>query len=174
MHPTSRKLRRGFTLVEVIVATAIMAMLTTASFALVRTANTAWLRHRDDSGRRREATMAMQHIMRRVRQATRVTAITAAGDVVGGLTLLMAGGTTGIWARNSGTNQVLYGTSSANNLLATGITEMTFVGLKANGSTATTQTDLIHAVRCTMKYTLARPSGMSTETISCTAWLRAW
>jgi prepilin-type N-terminal cleavage/methylation domain-containing protein len=174
MHPTSRKPRRGFTLVEVIAATAIMAMLTTASFALVRTANNAWLRHRDDMGKRREATMAMQHIMRRVRQATRVTAITTAGDVVGGLTLLMAGGTNAIWARNSGTNQVNYGTATANNLLATGITELTFVGLKANGSTQTTQLDLIHAVRCTMKYTLARPAGTSTETVSCTAWLRAW
>ena len=69
---------------------------------------------------------------------------------------------------------MLYGTTSANNLLATGITELTFVGLKANGSTPTTQTDLIHAIRCTMKYTLTRPSGTTTETISCTAWLRAW
>src|SRR5205085_594377 len=120
--------------------------LTTASFALVRTANNAWLRHRDDTARRREATMAMQHIMRRVRQATRVTAITTSGDVVGGLTLLASGGTSAIWARNSGTNQVLYGTTSASNLLATGITELSFVGLKANGTTATTQADLIHAV----------------------------
>jgi hypothetical protein len=48
------------------------------------------------------------------------------------------------------------------------------VGLKANGSTPTTQTDLIHAVRCTLKYTLSRPAGPTTETLSCTAWLRSW
>ena len=94
MNRTNRQRRRGFTLVEVIAATAIMAMLTTASFALVRTANNAWLRHRDDSGQRREAIAALQHIVRRVRQATRVTAISAGRDTSGALTLLMPGGTT--------------------------------------------------------------------------------
>jgi prepilin-type N-terminal cleavage/methylation domain-containing protein len=174
MPPTvSRQRRRGFTLVEAIAATAIMATLTTASFALVRTANNAWLRHRDDSNRRREAVVAMQHIMRRVRQASRVTAITAAGDAAGSLTLQMTSGTNAIWSRNSGTNQVLFGTTSATNLLATGVTELTFVGLKANGSATTTQVDLIHAIRATIKYTVPRPGGSVTETLSCTAWLRS-
>jgi prepilin-type N-terminal cleavage/methylation domain-containing protein len=166
--------RRAFTLLEVIAAAAIMATLTTASFALLRTSHNAWLRHRDDSAQRREALAAMQHIMRRVRQATRVTAISTAVDTSGGITLLMPGGTTAIWDHNSGTNQALYGTTTPTNLLAAGITEMTFVGLKADGSTATTQTDLIHAVHCTLKFALSRPAGSVTETISCQAWLRAW
>jgi prepilin-type N-terminal cleavage/methylation domain-containing protein len=174
MHPIEHRRRRGFTLVEMIAATAIMAALTTASFALVRTANTAWLRHRDDSGKRREAVATMQHIVRRVRQASRVTAITTAVDAAGALTLLMPGSTNAMWSRNSGTNQVMYGTTSANNLLATGITELSFTGLKANGSTATTQVDLIHAIKVTIKYTVTRPSGTSTETITSTAWMRAW
>ena len=174
MHPTSRHARRGFTLVEVIAATAIMATLTTASFALLRTANNAWLRHRNDSNQRREAVTALQHLMRRVRQATHVTAISTAADASGALTLLMAGGTTAIWDHNAGTSQLLYGTSTPTNLLAAGITSFTVVGLKADGSTLTTQPDLIHAVRCTLQYTLTRPTGTSTETLSCTAWLRAW
>lgn len=174
MRPTNGKRRRGFTLVEAIAATAIMATLTTASFALVRTANAAWLRHRDDSNRRREAIVAMQHVMRRVRQAKRVTAISTAADNSGALTVLMGDGTNSMWDHNSGTNQILYGTTSATNLLAANVTELTVVGLKADGSTLTTQTDLIHAVKCTMKYTLTRPSGTTTETISCTAWLKAW
>ncbi len=166
--------RRGFTLVEMIAATAIMTTLSTAGFVIVRTANNAWVRHRDDSSKRREAVVTLEHIARRVRQATRVTAITTAADTAGSLTVLMPGGTTSIWSRNSGTNQMLYGTTSATNLLAAGMTEATFVGLKANGSTTTTETDLIHAVRCTLKYTLTRPSGTSTETVSRTAWLRSW
>ena len=173
MLPTNRH-RRAFTLVEMIAATAIMATLTVASFTLVRTANSAWLRHRDDSNSRREATAAMIHIVRRIRQASRVTAITPAADAAGSLTLLMAGSATVVWSRNAGTNQVLYGTSTPTSLLATGITELSFVGLKANGSTPTTQTDLIHAVKCTIKYTVARPSGAVTETMSSLAWLRAW
>jgi len=174
MLPTSRQRRRGFTLVEAMAATAIMATLTTASFALVRTANTAWRRHRDDTGARREALVAMQHINRRVRQAVRVTAISTASDTSGALTLLMTGNTNAIWDHNSGTNQILYGTTTATNLLASGITELTLVGLKANGSTTTTETDLIHAVKTTIKYTVTRPSGSVTETLSSTAWLRAW
>jgi len=174
MRPTSRPTRRAFTLVEVIAATAIMAILTTASFALVRTANNAWVRHRSDSSQRREGVTALQHVMRRVRQAKRVTAISTAADTSGALTLLMPSGTTSMWDHVSGINQLLYGTTSATNLLSAGITSFTVVGLKADGTTLTTQTDLIHAVKCTLQYTLTRPSGTSTETLSCTAWLRAW
>jgi hypothetical protein len=155
-------------------ATAIMATLTTASFALLRTSNTAWRRHRDDTGARREATAAMQHITRRVRQAMRVTTISAPGDVSGALTLLMTGNSTAIWDHNAGTSQILYGTSAPTNLLASGITELTVVGLKANGSTTTTDLDLIHGVHTTIKYTVPRPSGTVTETLSSTTWLRAW
>jgi prepilin-type N-terminal cleavage/methylation domain-containing protein len=174
MRRTRRTSRRGFTLIEAIAATAIMATLTTASFTLVRTANTAWLRHRNDSGQRREAVVAMQHIMRNVRQASRVTAISTAADTSGAVSLLTPAGVVAQWDHNSGTNQVLYGTASPTNLLATGITELTFVGLKADGATATTQTDLIHAIRSTIKYTIARPTGTATETLSATGWLRAW
>ncbi len=174
MSPTSRRARCAFTLVEVIAAMAIMATLTTASFALLRTTNNAWLRHRNDSNQRREAVASLQHIMRRVRQATAVTAISTAADASGALTLQMTGNASAVWDHNAGTSQMLYGTSTATNLLASGITAFTVVGLKADGSTLTTQLDLIHAVRCTIQYTLTRPSGTSTETLSCTAWLRAW
>lgn len=172
--PLTKRRRRAFTLVEAIAATAIMATLTTATFSLLRTSHSAWLRHRDDTGRRREATVAMSHMVRRIRQASRVTAISTAVDVSGGLTLLMGGTTTAIWDHDSGTNQILYGTTTANNLLAANITELNVVGLKADGVTTTTQTDLIHAVRCTIKYQVTRPAGPVTETLSSTAWLRAW
>jgi len=174
MIRTSTIRRRAFSLLELIASTAIMATLTTSSFVLVRTAHNAWLRHRDDAEQRQAALGALQHIMRRVRQATSVLAISTAADAAGSLTINMSDGTTSVWSRNNGTNQVLYGTSSANNLLAAGITETTFVGYKADGSTATTQVDAIHAVKCTMKYNLTRPSGTTNETVSCMAWLRSW
>ena len=102
-----------------------------------------------------------------------MTAISAAADVSGGLTLLMNGTTMAIWDHDSGTNRILYGTTAATNLLAANITELNFVGLKADGTSATTQTDLIHAVKCTIKHTVTRPTGPVTETLSSTAWLRA-
>lgn len=174
MKPTSRHCRPAFTLVEVIAATAIMAMLTTSSFAIVRTAHTAWMRHRDDSEQRREAVAALQHIVRSVRQATEVSAISGTSDMSGSVTLLMPDGTSAIWDHNSGTNQIFYGTATPNSLLAEGITQLNFVGLTANGSSVSTDPSLIHAVTCTVQYALVRPSGTTTELVSCRAWLRAW
>jgi prepilin-type N-terminal cleavage/methylation domain-containing protein len=173
MSPTSHP-RRGFTLVELMGATAIMALLTTSSFVLVRTAHNAWTRHRDDCERRREAIATLQHLTRKVRQATAVTAISTAADTSGAITLSMPGGTTAIWDHNAGTNQVLYGTVTPTNLLANNITEMTLVGVKADGTNTTTTPDLIHAIRCTVRYTLSRPTGIVTETVSSAAWLRSW
>jgi hypothetical protein len=155
-------------------ATAIMALVTTSSFVLVRTAHNAWTRHRDDCERRREAIATLQHLMRRVRQATAVTAISAAADASGAITLALPGGTTAVWDHNAGTSQVLYGTSTPTDLLASSITEMTLIGVKADGTNTTTTPDLIHAVRCTVKYNLSRPTGSVTETVSSAAWLRAW
>jgi prepilin-type N-terminal cleavage/methylation domain-containing protein len=166
--------RAGFTLVEMMAATAMMAVLTTSSFALIRTANDAWRRHRDDSQQRRDAIAALQHVIRRLRQATEVSVISPAGDWSGYMTLLMADGTTAMWDHDGATNQVLYGTTLANNLLAEGVTGINFLGLSANGSTATTDPTKIHSVRVTVTYALNRPGGSTNETVSCVAWLRAW
>jgi hypothetical protein len=151
-----------------------MATLTTASFALVRTANDAWRRHRDDALQRAQATAALQHMVRRVRQATQVTAISTSADMSGYLTLQMADGTMAMWDHSGGTGQVLYGTATANNLLAEGITAANFIGLTANGLATTTDPAKIHAVRCLVSYSLGRPSGPVAESVSCLAWLRAW
>lgn len=173
MNRTNHR-RAGFTLVEMIAATAIMAVLTTSSFALVRTANDAWRRHQSDSQQRAEGIAAVQHIVRRVRQATQVTAISAAADTSGYLTLQMADGTTALWDHVGGANQILYGTVTANNLLAENITQVNFTGLSANGLIPTVDVAKIHAVRCQVTYALSRPAGSTNETVSCIAWLRAW
>jgi prepilin-type N-terminal cleavage/methylation domain-containing protein len=174
MNRTSRHPSAGFTLVEMIAATAMLAVLTTSSFALVRTANDAWRRHRDDSQSRREAIAALQHVVRRVRQATQVTAISTAADTSGFLTLQMADGTSALWDHVGGSSQVLYGTTTANNLLAENITQASFIGLTASGLAQTTDPAKIHAVRCQVTYAMSRPTGPVNETVSCTAWLRAW
>jgi prepilin-type N-terminal cleavage/methylation domain-containing protein len=165
----------GFTLVELMAATAILAVLTTASFTLIRTANDAWKRHRDDSQQRCEAIAAMQHICRKVRQATGVTAISASASTSGNLSLQMADGTSALWVHNSATNQILYGTSTANNVLAQGITQLSLNGLTANGFVSTTDVTKIHAIQITIRYNLSRPGGTTTtEMVTCAAWLRAW
>jgi type II secretory pathway component PulJ len=174
MSRTNLKRRTAFTLVEVIAATAIMAALTTSSFALVRTAHQAWSRHRDDSLQRAEAIATLQHVMRRVRQATAVTAISSAADASGSLALQMADGSAAMWDHDAGTSRALFGSASPTNVLAEGITEMRFVGMTANGLATTTDVTKIHLVSCTVKYALSRPAGTTTETVSRIAWLRSW
>lgn len=174
MCQTNRHRRSAFTLVEVIAATAIMAALTTSSFALVRTAHQAWSRHRDDSLQRQAAIATLQHVMRRVRQATAVTAISAASDASGSLTLQMADGSAAMWDHDATASAARFGTTSPNGVLAEGITEMRFTGMTANGLATTTDVAKIHLVSCSVKYALSRPTGATTETVSCMAWLRAW
>ena len=70
--------------------------------------------------------------------------------------------------------RVLFGSISPTNVLAEGITEMRFVGMTANGVATTTDVTKIHLVSCTVKYALSRPTGTTTETVSCIAWLRSW
>lgn len=172
MSLTKRHL--GFTLVEMIAATAILAVLTTSSFTLVRTANDAWRRHRDDAQQRREGVAALQHVVRRVRQATQVTAISSAADMSGYLTLQMPDGTLALWDHDAVANQMLYGPVTPNNLLAENITIANFTGLTANGLAQTADPAKIHAVKCLVTYTLNHPAGVATETVSCVAWLRSW
>jgi prepilin-type N-terminal cleavage/methylation domain-containing protein len=173
MSRTSRPTRRAFTLVEVVVSTAMLAVLTTSSFALVRTAHDAWRRHRNDAERRREAVAVLQHVVRRVRQATEVAALSAPADLSGSLTLMMPDGTSAIWDHDSATSRVYFGSVAPNNLLATGVAELNVVALSANGALTTTPA-LARSVRCTLKYTLDRPAGPTTETVTCLAWLRSW
>lgn len=166
--------RPGFSLAELTAATAMMAALTTASFVLVRTANDAWHRHRDDAQQRGDALAALQHIVRRVRQAAQVVEISAADDPSGRLSLQRADGTTETWDHDAGARRISYGTLAPADPLVDGVDQATFIGLAADGQTPSVDPASIHAVRCVLRYPLNRPAGATDETISCVAWLRAW
>ena len=174
MRPTSLRRRRGFTLIELITATAMLAALSATSVVLLRSSQSAWKLHRDDLAVRQSALATLRHVARMVRQSVRVTAISAATETSGSLELALADGTRIAYGHDAGSQQALYGENTADSLLANYVKTLKFTGLKADGSSATTETDLIHSVRCTVTYDLLRPTGTTTETLSCTAWLRSW
>ena len=174
MKSNNRKRKLGFTLLELTVATAMLAVLTTSSMVLVRTSYTAWNRHEDDHLQRQEGIAVLRHIARHVRQAKAVMAISAASDNSGSLSLLTTDGNVLVWEHDAATKEVRYGIATATNVLAKGIEELTFVGIKVDGVQQTTEVGLIHLVQCTAKFNLARPAGSVLETLSCRAWLRAW
>ena len=75
--------RRGFTLLELIVSTAMLAALTTSCMVIVRTSYTAWNRHEDDHTQRQAGLDVLKHIVRKTRQIKAVTAISSASDISG-------------------------------------------------------------------------------------------
>jgi hypothetical protein len=161
------------TLLELVIASALMTTVVTAAAMLLRGVHSAWLAHEGDSELVEAGHAAVRHIVRKVRQAQSVSAITASGDAAGSLSVVDPGGATIVWARNAGNNEVNFGTGTADQLLAEGIAELRFIGYKADGATVTAVPAEIQAVRCQVRIDLPRDTGGS-RTIASLAWLRSW
>jgi len=180
MKKNRKTSRGGFSLLELIVTTAMLATLTTSCMVIVRTSYTAWNRHEDDHATLQGGQAVLRHIVRQVRQARAVMAISLATDDSGSLSLLDVNGNMLVWEHDAVTKQVLFGITIATNVLATGIEELTFVGYKVDDLDETTDPGLIHKVQCTTKVNIARPvstkwpDGIEPVTTSNQAWLRVW
>jgi prepilin-type N-terminal cleavage/methylation domain-containing protein len=170
----SNQQRLGFSLMELVATTAILAMVATSSMTLVRTAYTAWHRHDDDQSQRQQAAAVLRHVCRHVRQAKAVMAVSAAADTSGALSLLMPNGDVNVWDHNDSTLDVNFGIGTASELLALGIDELTFQATRVDGVTVATDIGLIHSILCTVKFTLPRPSGSKVVTVSSRAFIRSW
>jgi len=170
----SKITRLGFTLLELLVSTAMLAALTTSCMGIVRTSYTAWHRHEDDHSRRQSGLVVLQHIVRQARQAKAVMAISLANDDSGSLSLLSVDGNVLVWDHNGATKEVLYGMGTATEVLATGIEKLNFVGFELDGETETIEPGLIHSMKCTTEVQLTRPAGTEDVVTSCQAWLRGW
>ena len=169
----SERVRRGMTLLELIFASVLTTTLVAATGLVLRGSYTAWQAHSNDYLQIEAANATVRHVVRQLRQATSVTAITAANNATGSLSVVMPSGQTYIWTRNNSTNEVNFGVTTATNLLAQNITALYFTGYKADGVTATTTVSQIRAVKCQVQILLPRDTN-GTRTITAWAWLRAW
>ena len=168
-----RKTRTGMTLLELTLATAMLTTVLTSLSVLVRGSYQAWREHESDLVRIESAHGTLRHILRQLRQAQSISAITAKTNSAGSLSVLMPDGSTYVWARNAGTNDVNFGVGSASNLLSEGIQELRFTGYQADGVTETTDPAEIHAVYTEAVVNLERDSSPS-RTVSCWGWIRSW
>ena len=173
MNRSNKKYRTGFILLELVVSTATLAMITTASMVLVRTSYTAWNRHEDDNVRRQAATAVMRHIARKVRQTRAVVSISAFSESSGSLSVLTPGGETLIWEHDSGTNQVRYGVGTATEVVATNVESLQFLGYDTL-LTPTTDPGIIHSIMTLVRVDLDRPAGADQEFFLGFAHLRSW
>ena len=124
---------------------------------MVRTSYKAWNRHEDDHGQRQSGLAVLKHIVRQTRQAKAAVAISLATDNSGSLSLLYTYGNLLVWTHDAGNKEVLFGVTTATNVLATGIEQLNFVGFKVDGVTPTTDPGLIHSVQCTTQVNLTKP-----------------
>lgn len=163
----------GFSLLEMMVATAIMATLMASVVVVIRTGYATWNAQEADIDVLENAYGVLRHVSQQLRQATGVSTITAPGNTSGSLTIVPASGAVRTWSHNAGTKQVSFNNGSSTGLLAKSINTITFTGYKADGITQTTTVADIQAVRCAVQVTLPHGGGV-TRTVSCQAWIRSW
>jgi prepilin-type N-terminal cleavage/methylation domain-containing protein len=168
-----RDARGGLSLLEMMVATAIMATLLSSVVVILRSGYAIWNAQEQDIAIAENANAVLRHFVRELRQATGVTAISAPASTTGSLSFLTASGATQTWSYNSGLSQVLFNNGTATQVLAPSIDELNFIGYEADGATQTTTVDDIQVVKCTVKVTMTQGGGLS-RTVSCRAWLRSW
>lgn len=161
------------TLLELVIASAMMAMLLTAVTLVLRTGRQAWEAHEGDFIRLEGLHATLRHIVRQVRQADAVTAISLASDNSGALTLAMPDGSAVAWDHDAVTNTVKCGLTAADQLLASNITGLNIVGYKADGVTTTAVPSEIQSLRISVTVQLPRETN-ATRTYSSWAWIRSW
>ena len=101
-----RRGRTGLSLLEMAIATATMATLMAAVVVLVRTGYGAWEIYENDLEVTENAYATLRHIVRNVRQADAVTAISTAADTSGNLSILTESAAAHTWDHNAGLGSV--------------------------------------------------------------------
>lgn len=161
---------RGVTLLEVMTAVSLSAMLMASSFVVLRSSYAAWTAHEADLDRAANATAVLRHIIQHARQATSVSAISGPADTSGSMTVIRADGSTLHW-NHSDTRVTLAVDSATAQPLANDIQQLSFEGYEADGTTPTIEPDNVQALRTIV--TTQLPSG-GTRSVSSFTWLRSW
>lgn len=174
-RPSAVKARcSGLSLLEMIVATTIMAMLMASVVVVVQSGYGVWNAYEQDIDVSENAYGVLRHVVRQLRQAEAITAISTPSDTTGNLSFSTSfpsgSSVTKSWSLSGG--QVMFNDGSSDNLLATSINELVFVGYDVDGNQTTNAPD-IRRVTCTVQVTLTQGGG-TPLTVSTSAWIRAW
>jgi hypothetical protein len=161
------------TMLELIIASSLLAMVLATVGVLLRTGRQAWEAHSADYSRVEAAHATIRHIVRQVRQAEAVTSITPSTDNSGRLSLLLLDGSTVVWDHDAATSSVSYGVTTPTGLLAPDISALRFTGYRADGATVTSTASLVQAIR--IDVTIQLPVEVNgTRVVSSWAWVRSW
>ena len=166
-----RNTNRGVSLLELTVSTAIVAIIITAATGAIRTSQGIWYEYDEDAAKLQSAHATALNLARELRQCVSVSAISGPSDTAGTITAVRSDSQVIVWALVSG--EALFGINTADNLLADGLTSLTFTGYEADGSTTTTVPADIRSVEFVVTTVLDRPVN-PTKNIRARVWLRAW
>ena len=165
--------RRGMSMLELVIASSMLALVLASVGVVMRTGRQAWEAHSADYTRVEAGHATVRHIVRQVRQAVSVASITPNTDNSGRLSLLMQDGSTIVWDHDSATNVVNYGVTNPSSLLAPDVIGLRFTGYLANGTTVTSNPDEVQAIR--IDATIQMPVEVGgTRVITSWAWIRSW
>jgi type II secretory pathway component PulJ len=165
--------RTAFSLLELVISCAMLAVLMVAVGGVLRTSRQAWEAHEADYTRLEALHATVRHIVRNVRQADAVTEVSDASDTSGRLGIRLVDGSVVVWDHDDTTSQVSFGVTTPTSLLADNITTLKFTAYKADGITATTTVADVQNLLIEASVTLPRESG-GVKTISSWAWIRSW
>jgi prepilin-type N-terminal cleavage/methylation domain-containing protein len=165
--------RSGFSLLEMMVATTIMATLMASVVVVLRSGYAVWNAQEADIDRLENAYGVLRHFAQQMRQADSVTAISDPSDTTGDISFFSAGGETRSWSHDGAQKEISFNNGISSGLLARSIDALAFTGYEADGVTETTVVEDIQVVRCAVQVTLPHGAGV-TRTVSCRAWIRAW
>lgn len=159
-------------LLEVMAAATITAMLMASAVVVLRSSYALWQAHDADFEQAENAHAVLRHIVRSVRQASEVTSITVPADDSGELGLTLASGVQIAYtadAPGSVWHWTYPGPTQA--VLTPSIDSLAFAGYQADGVTLAADPADVQLVKATATVTM--PTG-SARTMSCSAWLRSW
>jgi prepilin-type N-terminal cleavage/methylation domain-containing protein len=163
---------RGFSLLEMMAATTIMAVIMGSVVVVIRSGYAVWNAYEEDVAVMENGYAVLRHFVRQMRQAQAVTVISVPESTTGNLSYSTAGGAVHSWSLD-GSSQVNFNNGTTTNLLATAINQLNFIGYEADGTTPTTVVNDIQLVKCTVQVTLSLGGG-TTRSVSTMAWIRSW
>ncbi|MBC8352932.1 MAG: prepilin-type N-terminal cleavage/methylation domain-containing protein [Planctomycetes bacterium] len=170
---TRKRKRQGLSLLELIIASSMLAMLLASISVVIRAGRESWEAHEGDYVRVEAAHSVLRHIVRQIRAAEAVTEITVATNNSGRLGLRMPNGEIHLWAHDSTNNLVNYGVATPNNLLAPEITGLRFTGRRADGTTAAATAADVQCLEIEVTIQLPRETN-GQRIVTSWAWVRSW
>ncbi|GAB5405533.1 MAG: hypothetical protein Aurels2KO_37640 [Aureliella sp.] len=168
--------RSGLTLLELVIASSMLAVLMTSLSAVLRTARVAWETSDGDYSAMHHASTIARHLVREAREARKVTYLSPRGSEI---ELELSNGSTIRWSHKASsasmTDVVLVSDSKSGTTepIAHGIRNLSFVGYKADAKTVATNIDDIQLIE--VQVTVDTPSAsVASQTVSSIVWIRAW